>query len=218
MNEDPLFPYRTTPRRVALDVIDALAACPAVSRVALFGSLAGEGHDGWSDIDMLCEVHGPDGAWQAAAALRQAIPLRWHGVFHDLPAPSGRHWLLGESVFHSVDLAYLSPEAFAARLAESPATVHLDRPGVASAGQPEIPAVTEEYEFTHGLYALTKAMKGYLRDEGGWDAVPEAFGVLDRAFNALRGRPAGTDVDDVMAEARTLYYTLFMERSRYGGE
>lgn len=224
MNEDPLFPYRTTPRRIALDVIEALASCPAVSRVAIFGSLTGEDHDGWADIDAFCAVEGPDGAWQAAAALRRALPLRWHGLFSDVPAPSGRHWLLGESVFHSLDLSFDTPEGFERRLREGirgipiATTLHLERPGVASAGRPVVDAVTEEYDFTHALYGLTKAMKDYLRGAEAWDALPERMAALDAAFKALRHRPPGTEADDVMNEARTLYYSLFMERSRYGGE
>ncbi|MDA0815836.1 MAG: hypothetical protein O2924_04640 [Chloroflexi bacterium] len=224
MNEDPLFPYRTTPGRIALDLIDALSACPAVSRIAIYGSLVGDNHDAWSDVDAFCAVEGADGAWQAAAALRRAIPLRWHGLFNGVAAPSGRHWLLGESVFHPIDLSFDTSEEFDRKLSEGirgfeiDAVIHLDRPGVASGGRPDVAVVTEEYDFTHALYVLTKAMKTYLRDAGPWEDLATAFAALEAAHRALTHRPPGTDPDDVMSEARTLYYTLFMERSRYGGD
>src|SRR5690606_3224293 len=135
-----LYPYVTTPRRIALDLVDALAASPAVSRVVLFGSLADGRNDGWSDIDALCVVEGEDGPWQAAAALRRAMPLRWHGRFSSAQPPSGRHWLLGESVFHSVDLSFGTLQEVERRVAEAPPEhrlmldVRLDRPGEASEG------------------------------------------------------------------------------------
>src|SRR5690606_24363703 len=115
-----LYPYVTTPRRIALDVIAALEGCPAVARVAIYGSLApftsDANNDGYADIDVLAHVEGDDGAWQAAAAIRRAIPLRWHGRFADRDAPSGRHWPLGETPFHCIDLGFVAREEFDAIL------------------------------------------------------------------------------------------------------
>lgn len=219
-----LYPYVTTPKRIALDLVDALAACPAVSRVAIFGSLANGEHDGWSDIDAICAVEGEDGAWQAAAALRQAMPLRWHGLFSATAAPSGRHWLLGESVFHSIDLTYASIGIFEHTLAHGVRghallpDVRLEREGVASPGRPIIEVVSEDYDFTHALYITTKAMRDYLRARRAWDDLASAMKALETAARGLAHRPAGSDPDDVMNETRTLYYALMQERARYGGE
>ncbi len=219
-----LYPYVTTPRRIALDLVDALAGCPAVSRVALFGSLAAGSNDGWSDIDALCVVEGVDGPWQAAAALRRAMPLRWHGAFSGATSPSGRHWLLGESVLHSVDLSYGTREQVERRIAEAPAEqgllvdVRLDRPGDASEGRPAMDVLSEEYEFTHSLYAALKAMKAYLRAAGPWEDLAERIKRLEEAARGLTERPPGSDPDDVMNETRTLYYALMQERMRYGGD
>ncbi|MEX1022770.1 MAG: nucleotidyltransferase domain-containing protein [Dehalococcoidia bacterium] len=219
-----LHPYVTTPPRIALDVVDALSACPAVARIALFGSLADHSHDGWSDIDVLCAVEGDDGAWQAAAALRAVVPLRWHGRFSSLPAPSGRHWPLGESVFHSVDLSYQTVEEHERVLREGLGDMAivgrevLRRPGIASAGRPHVEVVSEDYDFTHALYAVVKAIKAYLRATGPWEAVADAMRSLDAAARARTDRPRGSDPEDVLTEARTLYTALMLERSRYGGE
>ncbi|MCK9486588.1 MAG: nucleotidyltransferase domain-containing protein [Dehalococcoidia bacterium] len=219
-----LFPYVTTPPRIALDLVDALAACPAVSRVVLFGSVAEDRHDGWSDVDALCAVEGEDGPWQAAAVLRHAMPMRWHGRFSSAAPPSGRHWLLGESVFHSVDLSYGSAEEIARRIAELPrefevvTDVRLDRVGVASDGRPVVDVLSEDYDFTHALHAALKAMKAYLRAAGTWDQAAERMKALEAAARGLAHRPAGSDPDDVMNETRTLYYALMQERMRYGGD
>jgi len=219
-----LYPYVTTPKRIALDLVDALAGCPAVSRVAIFGSLANGEHDGWSDIDALCAVEGEDGSWQAAAVLRRAMPLRWHGLFSDVAPPSGRHWLLGESVFHSIDLSYLSTGVFEHTLADGIrghaliADVRLDRAGAVSRGRPSPGVVSEDYAFTHALYIATKAMRDYLRARGTWADLADAMKALETAARGLTHRPAGSDPDDVMNETRTLYYALMQERARYGGE
>lgn len=223
-----LHPYVTAPRRIALDVVAALEACPAVRRVAIFGSLApleGEPrYDGYADIDVLCAVVGEDGPWQAAAALRQAMPLRWHGRFADRPAPSGRHWLLGEAPFHCVDLGFVTPEEFDALLRDGirghplQYEVRVARAGVASEGRPHLDVCSDEYEFTHAIYAATKAMKAYLRDTGPWDDLATAMQALVGAARSLAARPPGSDPDDLLNEMHTLYFALMQERAQYGGD
>lgn len=225
--ETLLFPYVTTPRRIALDVVAALEACPAVARVAIYGSLAPlreHSHsDGYADVDLLAHVEGEDGAWQAAAVLRRAIPLRWHGRFSDREAPSGRHWPLGEAPFHCIDLGLVTGDEFDAILRDGlrghllRADVVLDRAGVASAGRPDLAVCSDEYEFTHALYMATKAMKAYLREQGAWDDLAAAMKDLEAAYRTLARRPAGSDPEDVLNEMRTLYFALMNERVRYGG-
>lgn len=222
-----LYPYVTTPRRIALDVVAALEGCPAVARVAIYGSLAPFGpeanNDGYADIDVLAHVEGDDGAWQAAHAIRRAIPLRWHGRFSDRETPSGRHWPLGEAPFHCIDLGFVAGEEFDAILRDGlrghpvRAEVVVDRPGVASPGRPTLAVCADEYPFTHALYMATKALKDYLRERVEWDAVPAAMKDLEGAARSLAVRPPGSDPDDVLNEMRTLYFALMNERVRYGG-
>lgn len=223
-----LYPYVTTPRRIALDVIAALEGCAAVSRIAIYGSLAPLGaeanNDGYADIDVLAAVEGEDGPWQAAAALRSAMPLRWHGRFSDREAPSGRHWPLGEAPFHCVDLGYVTSEEFDAILRDGlrghplRADVVLERAGVASAGRPALAVCSDEYEFTHALYMATKAMKGYLRATNAWDDLAGAMKHLEGAMRTLVRRADGSEPEDVLNEMRTLYFALMNERLRYGGD
>lgn len=221
--DELIYPYASTPPRIALDVAEALARCPAVSRVSLFGSLATRTNDGWSDIDVMCVTSGPAGAWEAARALREAMPLRWHGPFSDLPLPSGRYWPYGESIFHSVDLSFRTAEDHERVLAEGlrgvPVTVRdvLHReplPGNAFAAG--IAEDTGEYPFTSALYAAARAMKAYLRSAGDWQTVSASMDRLEVEARALPRRPAGGRPEDVLDEARSLYQRLLMDRLRFG--
>ena len=221
--DELIYPYSSAPPRIALDVAEALARCPAVSRVTLFGSLASGTHDGWSDIDVMCVTPGRAGAWEAVGALREAMPLRWYGPFADLPQPSGRYWPYGESLFHSVDLSFRTAEAYARVLEEGlggvEVTVHdlLWREAEPSRGtgagvQPD----SGEYGFTHALYVTTKAMKEYLRGAGDWIDVSARMDALEAEARALPRRPSGGRPDDVLDEARSLYQRLLMDRLRSG--
>jgi predicted nucleotidyltransferase len=221
MQDDPTMFYRSTPERVAKDVIDALQACPVVSRVAVFGSLAQDSHDGWSDIDVLCVVPDENGAWQAASALRDALIVRWHGQFSNVRLPSGRHWFYGESVFHSLDLSFCNAVDYemvvAQGIAGHPVTVReeLDRVPVDS-GQhrPSIVTISEDYAFTHSLHAAMSAIRGYLRHTVSWEEVGDRIKAMDNV-----PVPPARDLQpaDVLNEVRAVYVQLMMDRSRYGG-
>lgn len=223
ITDELVYPYASAPPRIALDVAEALARCPAVSRVTLFGSLAAGTHDGWSDIDVMCVTPGRAGAWEAVQVLREAMPLRWHGPSFDLPQPSGRYWPYGESLFHSVDLSFRTAEAHARVLEEGLGGTKViahdllwreaSPSRVAGAG---VQADGSEYAFTHALYAATKAMKVYLRGAGGWVAVSAQMDVLEAEARALPRRPSGGRPDDVLDEARSLYQRLLMDRLRSG--
>lgn len=222
-----LYPYVTAPRRVALDAIEALVACPVVERIALFGSIAEEQHDGWSDVDLMVVVPDEDAAWHAVDVLHRLVPMRWHGPFSTLLLPSGRLWPLGESPFHSIDLSLVSHAQYETARREGveghPAVfreVHVREapPGDPPRGRPDVPLVTAEYDFTHALHIAAKRMKAYLRAEGDWAHLAEAMKALESAWRDLAHRPPGSDPDDLMTETRTLYYALMQERAQYGGE
>lgn len=223
MADELVYPYASTPPRIALDVADALARCPAVSRVTLFGSLAAGTHDGWSDIDVMCVTPGRAAAWEAVQLLREAMPLRWYGPFSDLPQPSGRYWPYGESIFHSVDLSFRTAEGHARVLEDglggAPVTardlLRREAPpsrGIGAGAQ----ADAGEYPFTHALYAAVKAMKEYLRMAGDWAAVSARMDALEAEARSLPRRPAGGRPEEVLDEARSLYQRLLMDRLRSG--
>jgi len=221
--DELIYPYASTPPRIALDVAEVLARCPAVSRVTLFGSLVSRTHDGWSDIDMMCVTAGHAGAWEAVHLLREAMPLRWYGPFSSLPQPSGRYWPYGESIFHSIDLSFRTAEAHARVLREGLGGVEVVTRDIfqreespSSGAGPGVETDTGEYAFTHALYATTKAMKEYLRGTGGWVTVSARMDALEMEARALPRRPSGGRPDDVLDEARSLYQRLLMDRLRLG--
>ena len=96
--------------------------------------------------------------------------------------------------------------------------VRLDRVGHPSDGRPAMDVLSEDYDFTHALYAALKAMKDYLRASGDWDDLAERMKGLETTVRGLTERPSGSDPDDGMNETRTLYYALMQERMRYGGD
>jgi hypothetical protein len=195
-----------------------------VERIALFGSIAEDEHDGWSDIDLMVVVPDEDAAWHAVDALHRVVPMRWHGPFSTLPLPSGRHWPLGESPFHSVDLSLVSHEQYErARhdgVEHHPAVfreVHQRALADPPADRPHVPLVTSEYDFTHAMHMAAKRMKAYLRGDGDWTHLAEAMKALESAWRELSHRPPGSDPDELMTETRTLYYALMQQRAQYSG-
>ncbi len=221
--DELVHPYASAPPRIALDVAEALARCPSVSRVTLFGSLASGTHDGWSDIDVMCVTPGRAEAWEAAILLREAMPFRWYGPFSDLPQPSGRYWPYGESLFHSVDLSFRTAEAHARVLSEGlrghRVVAHdlLWREAAPSRGLGAgMQSDNGEYPFTTALYGAMKAIRMYMRSRGEWIAVSAAMDVLEAQARALPRRPAGGRPQDVLDEARSLYQRLLMDRLQAG--
>lgn len=220
MHDDPTVLYRSAPERLAMEVVDALRACPAVSRVALFGSIADDTHDGWSDIDVLCVVPDENGAWQAAAALRDTMIVRWHGQFSNVRLPSGRHWFYGESVFHSLDLSFLNAvdyeETMVRGIAGHPVRVReeFDRAPVDSArNRASIATISQDYAFTHAVYATMKAIRGYLRHETTWEIVADRVRTMDSV-----PVPSAKDLHpgEILNQVREVYVQLMADRARYG--
>lgn len=110
MTDELLYPDPARPQTLMQEITTHLAKLPYVERIFVFGSLARQESDRWSDIDML--VVTPDQAqfclvWEA---LNQAKPVIHH---HPLTIQSsGRHALgnvfVGESVFHCLDLNFMT--------------------------------------------------------------------------------------------------------------
>lgn len=209
-----LHPDSAAPRRIAALVVEALADCRAVSRIAVFGSIAEGRDDRYSDIDLFCAVEGDDGAWQAAQAVRRVLPLRWHGRFGDVAAPAGRHWLVGQSLFHSIDLSYDTIDGFDHKVAHGVRSVpvvvdvRLDRRGVVMPGRPALHVVSDDYPFTSALYATTKAIRDCLRGNASPNTVAERMAVLEDARLRLSSWPAASDPDGLLLEMRQIWRAL----------
>ncbi|MHB1456709.1 MAG: nucleotidyltransferase domain-containing protein [Armatimonadota bacterium] len=99
--------------RIADEVISALKTVPSVRAIALFGSLAAEKADSWSDVDMLVACDDVEASkWIAASALRDAKKVLFYRPFTTAMQPFGRYWFVGESPFHKIDISFDSVEEY----------------------------------------------------------------------------------------------------------
>lgn len=215
---------RAIPERIASSVEKALSDCPAVGRVALFGSLATDEHDGLSDIDLIAEVADENGAWTASAALRAALPVQYVRSFTGFSLPSCRHWLAGESPFHQVDLSFDTPDAFDAKIRDGirghrlTTRLVLDRrplPGAASAERWSIPG--GEREATADLYPALKRLKAYLRGDAEANEAIASLESLRRAIRAVPGPVAGGDLRGLVVRVESLARSLLPAQYERGG-
>lgn len=110
-------PGPASPARIASEVREVLAGLPVVHRIALFGSLAEERADAWSDIDMIAVCENP---WAAVKAICSAKPIVFYRKFSAMEQPSGRYYFAGESPLHRLDISFESVEGYQARLDNPP--------------------------------------------------------------------------------------------------
>lgn len=95
--------------RLLRHITAALLSIGGVRGIALFGSLAENRADRWSDIDMIVGCEEVDTTkWSVAGAVRAAVPILYYQMFSVGDQPSGRYWLLGESPFHKLDVSFVS--------------------------------------------------------------------------------------------------------------
>jgi predicted nucleotidyltransferase len=112
--ETLLAPDPHGPERLRAEIASALAPLPSVRAISLFGSLAAGTADRWSDVDMLVACDDVETSqWTAAAAIRAAKSVLFYRMFSTAAQPSGRYWFDGESVFHKLDVSFITPEEYA---------------------------------------------------------------------------------------------------------
>ena len=103
-----LYPYLSSPQRIADEVLSVLTGIPCVRRVALFGSMAEGRADRWSDIDMIAVCDGVEAnAWAAAYAITSAKPVLFYRKFGTREQPNGRYWFAYESPFNRLDISFV---------------------------------------------------------------------------------------------------------------
>jgi predicted nucleotidyltransferase len=234
-----LYPYRTTPRRIADDVVAALAAAPEVAAISLFGSLAAGTWDGLSDVDVLvAHEGGEEDAWTCAAAIRAAMPVRFYRMFSGVEQPAGRYWFWGESPFHHVDVSFHPAERYEVvrrdgvregfpisarevfRRSTSDAPTPIAPPGpVDAAAVHSLACHIGERERSVGaaVYTMLYRTKQYLRahiDRAAYDDAYREF--LRGAAGVGRDEPfAGGALGDLVQECLAL--RLAIERQERGG-
>lgn len=105
------------PTRIASEVCSVLSELPFVHRISLFGSLAEDRADGWSDVDMMVACDNVEvNAWVAAKSICLAKPILYYRKFSAREQPLGRYWFVDESPFNRLDISFESPEDYQSRL------------------------------------------------------------------------------------------------------
>lgn len=233
--DERFYPYRTTPKRIALDAAEALASVAGVVRVALVGPIAADRHDGHSLIDLLAATEEVDASVAAVAALHEALPVRFYHPSPDSPAPSGAYWLTGESPFHRVEVEFSSPGAYdiairAARAAEWELGTAVPGPLVrefrasdrqllaAGDGIPDVLRTPSSAERDVGatLVLAIDRMAEYLRGRSDIDPAIHAMQALEQTY-AAAGHPASTPaghLGGLVMECRELWQTLYLAHLR----
>ena len=107
-------PDSRRPAELAADITAALSSLQCVRAIALFGSLAADRADAWSDIDMPVACDDVDSTkWTVAAAAYASKPVLYYRPFTAAAQPSGRYWFEGESPFYKLDIGFDSIYDFA---------------------------------------------------------------------------------------------------------
>lgn len=92
-----------------------LSELPCIRRIALFGSLAENRADRWSDVDMQVVCDDVEhNRWVASTVIVSAFPVLYYRRFTAVDPPAGRYWFVGESPFHRVDIGFISMDEYEA--------------------------------------------------------------------------------------------------------
>lgn len=116
-----IFPDPKATVRIMKEILTALASIPTVRTIGIFGSLASDTADRWSDIDMLVGCDQLDSTqWLAADAIRSAKPVLYYRRLsdRDVEQPSGKFWFESESPFHRIDIIFNTLDDYQSYLSE----------------------------------------------------------------------------------------------------
>lgn len=208
-----LYPNPQILRHLAAGVAAALGKVRSVRRIALFGSLAEDRADCWSDIDMFvgCEDVAAT-QWSAAAAIRTARPVLFYQTFSTAEQPSGRYWFVGESPFHKLDITFLSREEYETRRGDmtlngypiAVRNIYTARADDVPAASPPVPLTIlqfgeHEIRIQRIIAPLMNSLHSRLR---GREMYPNSSGELDLKARMLRESLNGVTRDTVMAGGR----------------
>ena len=189
------------PLRIADEVLSILAKKPCVRRIALFGSLADNRADSWSDIDMIVACDGVEAnAWATAHAITSAKPVLFYRKFSTREQPSGRYWFAGESPFNRLDISFISLDEYMSyfvdpslfgheiTLREVYASDSSSNTAIDTASKRFLePATDYETEIGMYVYFSLEALKHYLRGKGCPDKdIPRIAGLRKAIPNLPR--------------------------------
>jgi len=88
-------------------ILGILTTLRCVDEVGVFGSVAANQWDEWSDIDLLiaCEAPAQTGA-AIIAEINARIPIICYRPFSVMEFPNGRYWFRDHSPFHKLDISF----------------------------------------------------------------------------------------------------------------
>lgn len=111
MVKELIRPEVSRPATLMKEITAILSQLPFVSHILIFGSLARNEADRWSDIDMLVVTKTHQQFWDAWQQLHDSLPILHHHPFAELES-GGAHALgnvfVDESVFHCLDLNFFT--------------------------------------------------------------------------------------------------------------
>lgn len=189
----PPIPHPDAPHRLADQITAALSQLPGVQRISLFGSLATNTADAFSDVDMLIVCDDlPVAAWAAARALRLAKPVQFYRMFSSDDQPAGRYWFADESPLTRLDISFHSESAYQQLLATGqylgyPLHTRELYTNPAPTTRPTDIAPTPlsitdlETQFGESIYRIVRAIKNTLRHQPFHYPLPDCIAWLKDA-------------------------------------
>ncbi|MHB0937166.1 MAG: hypothetical protein ACYDCO_12975 [Armatimonadota bacterium] len=182
--------------RLAAEIVNLLAASPAVAAVSLFGSLAEERADAWSDVDLHVACASEAGRWAAAAAIRAGKPVEFYRTFSAAPQPSGRYWFTDESPFQKIDISFFTIAEYRAMQARpivlgQPITLReVYTQAVSAASESAVEPLPldlsgEEIEIGRRVYRLSLSARVRARGKADGQHLEEDIAGLRAAFGDL---------------------------------
>ncbi|MHB1157454.1 MAG: DNA-3-methyladenine glycosylase I [Phycisphaerales bacterium] len=173
----PILPQPDAPHRLADQITTSLSKLPGVQRIAVFGSLATNTADAYSDVDMfvVCDDV-PSCSWAAVHALRLAKPVLFYRMFSTDHQPAGRYWFDDSSPLTRLDISFHTAPDYQQLLATGQylgyplqtRTLHVASANpIAAVSVPPAPLVIthDETFFGERIYRIVRAVKNALRHQ-----------------------------------------------------
>jgi len=184
--------------RVAREIIGTLSMLPFIQRIAVFGSLAEEHTDCWSDVDLWVACDDVEHTqWIAASAIRAAHSVLFYRMFGNAAQPAGRYWFDHESPFHKIDISFHSCSDYQIIINQPlyfgyPVTVCEVYARKAPALSVDLPAPCYPVEISATeraigmqVYYMLRAIKLYSRGEWERSIVEERYAALRAVMGSL---------------------------------
>lgn len=203
---------------------------PYVRAITLFGSLADDSADKYSDIDMLVVCDNVDQTrWHAASIIRSVMPVMYYRKFSAVDQPSGRYWFKGESLFNRLDISFVAVNEYES-IKKDRSRFGIDivlkelyvNPNCRFFILPEIKVnllniSIKETEIGLWVYRMLNGMKEYMRGEQPNRNPFEVIKEMESFVNEIsRGTVmAGGDIGEMVYSVLDIFNTLKEKADRF---